>query len=117
MSKSKDLQLIISKEGLVRAICTDQTLSFLQQVSNNDIEVKRASHVEWSTGIRADASKWLIANRADCAAGEIPAGWWADLLPSGGPVLGPFDTHAQAIEVELRWLSENQIPVGGSNES
>lgn len=116
MSKDKTLQLVISKEGLVRAICTDQTLSFLQKLSNNEIDVRRASHVEWSTGIRPEAVQWLIVNRTDCATGNISAGWWADLLPSDGPVLGPFNTHIEAIEAELNWLKENQIPIGDKDE-
>jgi hypothetical protein len=116
MSEPKNLQLIISNKGLVRAICTDQTLSFLKQVSNDEVAVRRASHVEWSTGIRKEAYSWLVANRPEFSDGRIPAGWWADLLPSGGPVFGPYDTHAEAIDVELKWLKDNKIPIGDSDE-
>lgn len=33
--------------------------------------------------------------------------WDADLRPSGGPTVGPFDTRAEAIAYELGWLEEN----------
>jgi hypothetical protein len=115
MSTQNSVQLIISAKGLVRAICTDQTLSVLKHISNDQVDVKRASHVEWSTGISAAANSWLLSNRDDCTA-AIPAGWWADLLPSGGPVLGPFNTHADAIAAELAWLHDNHIPTGEKSE-
>lgn len=112
MSTSNNVQLIISKRGLVRAICTDQTLSVLKHISNDQIAVKRASHVEWATGISKAAKAWLQQHIS-----IVPVdGWWADLLPSGGPVLGPFNTHAEAIAAELRWLRDNHIPTGGNNE-
>ena len=31
-------------------------------------------------------------------------GWFADLSPSGGPILGPFAKRSQAIDAELSWL-------------
>ena len=30
--------------------------------------------------------------------------WTADLSPRGGPVLGPFTLHQQALEAEREWL-------------
>lgn len=30
--------------------------------------------------------------------------WTADLSPIGGPLLGPFDLHAHAIEAEKEWV-------------
>ena len=30
--------------------------------------------------------------------------WTADLGPSAGPLLGPFDTRAAAVAAERRWL-------------
>ncbi len=35
--------------------------------------------------------------------------WEADLSPSGGPKLGPFDDHAAAIAAELAWLREHKF--------
>ena len=30
--------------------------------------------------------------------------WITDLSISGGPVLGPFETKSQALEIEVEWL-------------
>jgi hypothetical protein len=30
--------------------------------------------------------------------------WWADLAPTGGPRLGPFDKRSQALAAEMDWL-------------
>ena len=45
------------------------------------------------------------------AAELLPAdSWWADMLPVGGPVLGPyFDKNAALVE-EVTWLTEHGIP-------
>lgn len=48
------------------------------------LDIKRASHVE------------PIATS--------PGKWGADLAPVGGPVLGPFDTRAEALAAEIAWL-------------
>ena len=30
--------------------------------------------------------------------------WWADMGPSGGPVLGPFRSRSEALAAEMGWL-------------
>ncbi len=35
-------------------------------------------------------------------------GWYADMAPSGGPMLRGFTTHAEAIAAEKAWLQENR---------
>jgi len=34
----------------------------------------------------------------------------ADMMPVGGPVIGPFSTRAEALEAERAWLLANDIP-------
>lgn len=38
-------------------------------------------------------------------------GWIADLTPVNGPVLGPFPTRSEALQMEVDWLKSNHIPV------
>lgn len=33
--------------------------------------------------------------------------WTADMAKVGGPVLGPFEEHAQAIQAERAWLDDH----------
>lgn len=33
--------------------------------------------------------------------------WWADLAPSGGPRLGPFQRRSEALAAEAAWLEAN----------
>jgi len=35
--------------------------------------------------------------------------WFADLAPSRGPRLGPYDLRSDALNAELLWLSENWL--------
>ncbi len=35
--------------------------------------------------------------------------WFADLGPSSGPRLGPFEWRSQALEAEREWLEANWI--------
>jgi predicted GIY-YIG superfamily endonuclease len=62
----------------IKAIYDDR-LRFIQSIG--DVEIKRASHVE------PQGTKWI-----------------ADMSPSNGPVLGPFDTRSQALKEEQEWL-------------
>jgi len=32
--------------------------------------------------------------------------WWADMGPSGGPVLGPFGKRGEALAAERWWFAE-----------
>ena len=57
----------------------DDRLQWLSKLG--DTEVKRASHVE-PQGLQ----------------------WIADMSPEDGPVLGPFDTRAEALQKEREWL-------------
>ena len=54
----------------------------------------------------------LGAGRIDRASTVEPdaAGcWWADLGPSGGPVLGPFRRRSEALAAEVRWLEGHRL--------
>ena len=35
--------------------------------------------------------------------------WWADLGPSGGPVLGPFRRRSEALAAEVGWLEGHRL--------
>ena len=35
--------------------------------------------------------------------------WSADLLPVGGPVLGPFALRSQALDAERAWLEQHWL--------
>ncbi len=51
------------------------------------VQISRASHVE----------------------PDAQGRWWADMSPSGGGLLGPFNKRSQALEAEVAWLLENRI--------
>ena len=77
--------VIINPDGEIEFIY-DDALAPLSALGT--MQVKRASHVE-------------------------PAGpgcsWTADMLPIGGPVLGPFATRAEALREETDWLLRKMI--------
>ena len=50
-----------------------------------DLHMKRASHVE-----PTDNGQWT-----------------ADMSPSNGPLLGPFETRTEALQAEVEWLKKN----------
>ncbi len=71
---------MISGDGRIRFIHSDDLTAALRDFGR--VEIKRASHVEPN----ADAM------------------WEADLNPSGGPILGPFSSRADALAAERNWL-------------
>lgn len=78
------MRFLFKPDGAIRSIHSDEAAEFLKALSPSSYRCKRASHVE-------------------------PHGekWTADMSPSNGPVLGPFDTRAEALEAEVAWLREH----------
>ena len=81
-------EIIVAPNGMLRFIYDDDLASMLQDIGT--LSVKRASHVEPS---------------------QDGHGWWADMSPVGGPMLGPFDTRGQALSEETGWLRAYGIPI------
>lgn len=84
--------------------------------------IKRASHVDGSADLTPVAVEWLWSHQPDLFQPQSSVAlreqlgfdkWWADLLPSGGPVLGPFDTRQAALDAEVAWLREHMFHVEG----
>jgi hypothetical protein len=73
-----DMELVVGTNGGVRCIY-DESLD-LRELGR--LTITRASHVE------PDADGF----------------WWADMGPSGGPVLGPFGSRSEALGAERGWL-------------
>ena len=78
---TSEIELVVGCDGGVRCIY-DEALD-LREIGK--LQITRASHVE------PDAEGY----------------WWADLGPSGGPVLGPFKSRAEALEAERGWLADS----------
>ncbi len=75
---TNEMELIVDTGGGVRCIY-DEALD-LREIG--ELQITRASHVE------PDAEGY----------------WWADMGPSGGPVLGPFTSRSEALGAERGWL-------------
>ena len=80
---TSDMELIVAADGVARCIY-DEALD-LREIGT--LKITRASHVE-------------------------PDGygfWWADMGPSGGPVLGPYGSRSEALRAERGWLNAEAI--------
>jgi hypothetical protein len=73
-----DMELVIGVAGGVRCIY-DEALD-LREIGK--LQITRASHVE----------------------PDLNGNWFADMGPSGGPVLGPYGCRTEALEAERGWL-------------
>jgi hypothetical protein len=74
-----DMELVVGAGGDVRCVYGEEL--DLREIGT--LKITRASHVE------PDAEGF----------------WWADMGPSGGPVLGPFRNRTEALEAEREWLA------------
>lgn len=92
MSEQAEHQVVVSADGRIRFIWDDQLAGLLELGA---AEVRRASHVD----------------PAHCSCGQTTSvlGWTADLWPVGGPVLGPFALHAEALAAERQWIKQNVL--------
>ena len=77
------MELFINTRGLVRAIYGEA----LSVQSLGTVRIQRASHVE----------------------PDDSGNWWADLEPSGGPILGPFPLRSAALAAEHDWLTRHVL--------
>ena len=77
------MELIISSTGVARCLY-DESLNLW---ALGQPIITRASHVEPDEQGR----------------------WFADLFPSAGPVLGPFNRRSEALAAEQAWLLANHL--------
>ncbi len=75
-----------------------------------DKKTTRASHVEPGNELSTEALRWLMRREISPSLPASANKWWADMLPVGGPVLGPWATREDALEAEESWLHEHHIP-------
>ena len=80
---SSEMELVVGADGVARCIY-DKALD-LRQLGK--LQITRASHVE------PDAEGY----------------WWADMGPSGGPVLGPYGSRSEALGAEREWLMRGRL--------
>ena len=77
------MQLVIEPGGVVRCIYSET----IDLVALGSPTISRASHVE----------------------PDRHGGWWADMGPVNGPVLGPFNHRSDALAAEELWLQQNGL--------
>lgn len=78
-----DMEIVISPGGVARCVYAED----LDLAALGEVEVRRASYVEPDESGR----------------------WRADLLPVGGPVLGPFGRRSEALAAEAAWLAAHWL--------
>ncbi|MDP1711986.1 MAG: hypothetical protein Q8K86_05965 [Candidatus Nanopelagicaceae bacterium] len=78
------MKISVAPDGTCRFIYADELRPLLQEGA---AKIARASHVEPTEDGR----------------------WTADMSPSGGPVLGPFERRDVALAEEVKWLEENRL--------
>ncbi len=77
---TNEMELVVGTDGTARCIY-DEALD-LRELGK--LQITRASHVE----------------------PDRDGFWWADMGPSGGPLLGQFRSRAEALQAERGWLLE-----------
>jgi len=78
MSEPTEMELVVAVDGDVKCIYDEA----MELRALGKLQITRASHVE----------------------PDVDGNWWADMGPSGGPVLGPFGSRSEALQAEKRWL-------------
>jgi hypothetical protein len=78
-----EMELVVTADGVARGIY-DEGID-LREIGR--LTITRASHVE------PDAEGY----------------WWADMGPSGGPVLGPYGSRSGALGAERGWLMRGRL--------
>mgnify|MGYP004030665599 CR=1 FL=1 len=104
-----NLKIVIDGKGKPRHLLAEELEGCLSVLGEKE-ETWRNSHVETVSSLSQNAKDELQQRMPD-----IPENvWFADMQPVAGPVLGPFDTHAEALQAEVTYLEENNLPLGRS---
>lgn len=77
------MEMIISQGGTVRCLY-DEAIDLAEL---GPLQITRASHVE----------------------PDQQGQWWADMLPAGGPKLGPFEKRSEALGAEREWITQSAL--------
>lgn len=75
-----EIDLLIYPDGTIKTIYTEEM----------DLLRFGKTHIERASTVEAESD-----------------GWYADLILSDGPKLGPFAKRSEALEAEINWLKEN----------
>ena len=67
--------------------------------------------------VHMDTLGKAVLRRASHVEPGADLAWFADMAPSGGPVLGPFQKRSDAIAAEIEWLKANVISQKGVHAS
>jgi hypothetical protein len=78
-----EMELLVGCDGVARCIYAE--VLDLREIGK--LQITRASHVE----------------------PDSEGHWWADMGPSGGPVLGPYGSRTEALRAERGWLARVNI--------
>lgn len=132
MTEKKIVELVIPPKGGVRHTYSPDAAKITAGLGTQ--VTRRASKVEPTAEMSDEAIAWLalcqpeprnafqvwptdVVPTGECVSGlrqtlinMYPNCWWADMLPSNGPVLGPFDDRETALQVEIDWLRDNKVP-------
>ena len=79
-------QKIVIDRGEVKFLYSDELRGLTDRLGG-ETQIARCSHVEPEEGL-----------------------WFADLSPVGGPKLGPFKLRQSALDAEVEWLQQHNLP-------
>jgi len=128
----KFVDIVVHKNGGAQFLHDDAAASIMQGLG--PISTKRASHVEPFDELSAAAKAELqqtrrfyvtgraVAKSTSLAVPPPPSSleqlrayfvgkWFADLTPVSGPVAGPFDTRAEALQYEKGWVEQHVLGI------
>jgi len=96
------MEFVVKADGTIVNLLEDEQpwLNAIGEVA----AITRNSHVETRDSLSPEARAYL---QKHCQVRIRPEMWWADMLPVGGPVLGPYPTKDAAIAAELEYMREN----------
>jgi hypothetical protein len=110
---AKQIELVIEPDGHTRHL-VDPLSEKIGAAVGPKVKTWRSSNVETWSSLSQEARDWFCGSRnwdPNILDKFDRNHFWADMLPVGGPVLGPFPRHNQAIQAEIKWLQQNNLPM------
>jgi len=113
---ANEVTIVVEPDGTARHLVNKDSEQFGSDIGPR-IATQRASHVETWNDL-SDKARYSVVqkNNTEITAYAIANYFWVDLLPVGGPVLGPYNDYETAIETEILWLQRFNLPKPANKE-
>lgn len=103
------MKIIVPQDGPVRFLYHEGLSAAMSDVAT--VQTFRASRCEPASELSLEERAQAVPVYDQSQLGQPGTWFYADMRPVAGPIFGPFPGRQAALDYEVRWLEDRQLPV------